>query len=92
MDALFNKCQNGYAKILQEKSKGKIQKGYDADLVVWNDKKQFTVTEGSILHRHKITPYLGETLYGVVEKAWLCGEKVFDKVHITPGKGRVVYR
>jgi allantoinase len=58
--------------------KGKIQKGHDADLVVWDPEKSFTVTENMIHHKHRITPYLGEELFGVVEQTWLSGEKVFD--------------
>jgi allantoinase len=61
-----------------QNSKGKIQKGYDADLVVWDPEKTFTVTNDIIQYRHKITPYLGEELYGVIEQTWLGGEKVFD--------------
>lgn len=61
-----------------QKSKGKIQKGFDADLVAWNPEEKFIVTEDMIHHRHKITPYLGEELYGVIKHTWLAGEKVFD--------------
>lgn len=70
-------------------SKGKIQKGYDADLVVWDPEKKFIVTKEMIHHKHKITPYLGEELNGVVEQTWLNGEKVFDSgkfLHLNKGK------
>ncbi|HMK25552.1 MAG TPA: allantoinase AllB [Chitinophagaceae bacterium] len=66
------------ALLPQLKTKGKIAKGYDADLVVWDPERSFTVTKDMILHKHKITPYLNEELYGVVEQTWLGGEKVFD--------------
>lgn len=77
------------ALLPQLKSKGKIQKGFDADLVVWNPGKNFTVTENIIQHKHKITPYMNEELYGVVEQTWLGGEKAFDDgkfLHLNKGK------
>ncbi len=59
-------------------SKGAIAKGFDADLIIWDDEKTFTVTEDMIHHKHKVTPYLNETLYGVVEQTFLKGVKVFE--------------
>ncbi len=76
----------------KQNSKGKIAKGYDADLVVWDPEQQFTVTESMIHHKHKITPYLGEELYGVVEQTYLEGEKVFDKGEFILNKGSIVLR
>lgn len=70
-------------------SKGKIQKGYDADLVVWDADKKFTVTENIIQHKHKLTPYLNEELYGVTEQTYLNGEKVFGEgkfLHLNKGR------
>lgn len=72
--------------------KGKIEKGYDADFVAWNPDKSFIIREELIYHRHKLTPYLGEELYGTVEQTWLGGEKVFDAgkfLHLT--KGSFIY-
>ncbi|HUP11964.1 MAG TPA: allantoinase AllB, partial [Niastella sp.] len=60
------------------RSKGKIARGFDADLVVWNPNKKFTVTAEQLHHKHKMTPYLNQELYGVVEQTWLQGKLVFD--------------
>jgi allantoinase len=51
----------------------------DADFAVVNDTATFEVTESIIQHRHKITPYLGNTLYGVVKCTYLHGEKVYGE-------------
>ena len=48
--------------------KGRIAFGRDADLVVFDDAATQTVTPNGVHHRHKVTPYLGETLRGVAEK------------------------
>jgi allantoinase len=80
------------ALLPQLKTKGKIEKGYDADLVVWNPEESFKVTKGMIRHKHKITPYLGKELIGMVKQTWLKGEKVFDEgkfLHLN--KGSVLY-
>jgi allantoinase len=71
--------------------KGKIEKGFDADLVVWNPEKTFRVEESIIHHRHRTTPYLDEILYGVVEQTYLAGEKVFDNGLFTMlNRGRII--
>jgi allantoinase len=58
--------------------KGKIAAGFDADLVIWDPKKQFHVAGERLYHRHKLTPYEGKTLSGVVEKTFLRGRKIYD--------------
>ena len=71
-------CENPARLPGLENKKGKIEKGYDADLVVWDPEDAFIVNDSIIQHRHKISPYLGEHLYGVVKQTWLAGEKVYD--------------
>lgn len=34
--------------------KGNIGKGADGDLVIWDPEEAFTVTEETILHKHKV--------------------------------------
>lgn len=86
-------CENPAGLTGLQKTKGKIQKGYDADLVVWDPEKSFTVTEKMIHHKHKITPYLNEELFGVVEQTWLSGEKIsHNGEFIQLNKGRIILR
>ena len=58
--------------------KGKLAPGFDGDIVVWAPEERFTVTADVVRHRHKVTPYLGEQLFGVVKTTYLRGRKVWD--------------
>ncbi|MGZ5432254.1 MAG: allantoinase AllB [Thermoanaerobaculia bacterium] len=66
-------CCAGPARLANLSTKGTIAIGKDADFVVWDPDATFTVTPDLIRHRHKVTPYLGETLQGVVREVWVGG-------------------
>lgn len=56
--------------------KGSIAKGKDADFVVFDEDATIEVTPERLRHRHAVTPYLGRTLSGVVERTFLRGEEI----------------
>jgi allantoinase len=73
--------------------KGSITVGCDADIVIWNPDREFRVTPEMVQHRHKLTPYAGEVLRGVVEKTFLRGRMVYDggEFASAPG-GQIILR
>jgi len=58
--------------------KGAIEVGRDADLVVFDPDASFSVDPARIEHRHKVTPWAGRTLRGVVQRTILRGETIYD--------------
>ena len=57
--------------------KGRIAAGFDADLVVWDPDAEWTVDAATLQQRHKLTPYAGRPLRGVVRATYLRGERVW---------------
>lgn len=77
----------------EQDRRGKIARGYQADLVVWDPRQTFRVEEQMLHHRHKATPYLGEELSGVVTQTWLSGVKIYDNGKFTQlNQGKAIKR
>jgi allantoinase len=72
-------CERTAALAGLSTTKGAIAAGRDADLVVFADGERTTITADRVHHRHKVTPYAGETLRGVVHATYLRGTKVAER-------------
>ncbi len=73
--------------------KGSIAEGFDADLVVCDPDASFTVAPERLHHHHKVTPYAGRRLDGVVEVTYLRGEKIYDHGRFPVGPtGKILKR
>ena len=65
------------AQLARLAQKGRIAVGCDADLVAFAPDASFVVEPGMLEHRHKLTPYAGRRLTGVVRRTWLRGREIF---------------
>jgi allantoinase len=63
-------------------SKGRIAVGCDADLVAFAPNASFVAEPGMLEHRHKLTPYAGRGLTGMVRRTWLRGREIFSSDHV----------
>jgi allantoinase len=61
-----------------DRRKGRIAAGYDADFVVFDTESHVIVTEERLHFRHRVSPYLGETLRGAVKATYLRGQLVYE--------------
>jgi allantoinase len=57
---------------------GAIAPGMHANLVAFDAEASFSVTASRLHTRHALSPYMGETVRGVVRKTWLRGEVVYN--------------
>jgi allantoinase len=67
------------AELANLPAKGTIAAGKDADLICFAPDDVFTFGAGQILHRHKLTPYSGRRMCGVVKKTFLRGVLIYDQ-------------
>ena len=64
--------------------KGSLAPGADADLTVFDPEASFTVRPSSIRHRHRLTPYAGLKLRGVVRATFSRGSLVYVPERAAP--------
>jgi len=69
----------GPARLAGLERKGAIAAGRDADFVVWNPSAGFRVGAARLHQRHKLTPYDGREMAGVVETTFLRGRRIFHR-------------
>ena len=74
-----------------ERRKGALTKGFDADLVIWDPERTFSVSEHELFFRHRISPFLGKTFTGKVRETWLGGQRVYGEAgHLGEPAGQLL--
>jgi len=66
------------AQFLKVDKKGTIAVGNDADIVIWNPSQTQVIQESDIFFKHKISPYIGQELNGVVLETIVNGQTVYQ--------------
>jgi allantoinase len=75
------------ARLANLPTKGELEVGRDADLVVFDPEAPFTIEPHVIQHRHPVTPYLGQTVAGRVMMTVLRGRIVYQAGKIIGAPG-----
>jgi allantoinase len=70
--------------------KGAIRTGCDADLMLWDPDAVFDVDPERLQQRHKLTPYAGRRLRGLVRRTYLRGVPVWDGEIAAGHRGRLL--
>ncbi|KAB1154081.1 allantoinase AllB [Flavobacterium luteum] len=71
------------ARFIKANLKGTIAAGKDADFVIWNPEESSVINESDILFKHKISPYISQSLSGRVLETIVNGGTVYKNKSIT---------
>lgn len=69
------------------KNKGQIWKGYDADFVLVDPKKEYVISEDKLFTKCGWTPFEGRRICGKIEKVFVQGVEAYDGENILVKKG-----
>jgi allantoinase len=59
--------------------KGRVAKGYDADFVVFDPEKRHVLEKKDIRFRNKISPYVGDQVWGEIKATYLRGQEIYRR-------------
>ncbi len=87
-------CSTNVAKIFGCDSKGEIAIGKDADIVIYDKNKDFTISVKNMHSDYDHTIWEGKKLHGYPVQTYLRGQLVYDNGEFvgTPGTGRYIKR
>lgn len=87
-------CSTNPAKIFGCSSKGSLMVGKDADIVIYDPKKDFTISVNNMHSDYDHTIWEGKTLHGYPVQTYVRGTLVYDNGDFvgTPGFGQFIKR
>ncbi len=71
------------ARTLGLAGKGRLDADCDADFVVWDPDAEIVVKPEHVLHRHPVTPYVGLTLAGRIERTVVGGAAAYAHARVS---------
>ena len=74
------------------RDKGALEVGLDADIVLVEYDRRFTLGPEDLHQRYKLSPYIGATFRGLVRRTIRRGETIFADGHITASGGSTLVR
>ncbi|KAG8815367.1 hypothetical protein FRC17_000737 [Serendipita sp. 399] len=66
-------CENTAVHARLHHRKGKIQVGYDADLILWDPDKEIQISKDEMHFKNKLSPFEGVRLLGEVQQTFVRG-------------------
>jgi allantoinase len=70
---------------------GTLEAGREANFIIFDTDSEFLVTADRLHYRHHVSPYMGETLRGIVKQTYLRGESIYRQgTFISTPSGRDV--
>lgn len=87
---MIETCCRKPAEIFRIKNKGLLKKGYDADFVLLDLKKEYKINSERLLTKCGWSPFEGMKVKGEVESTFVRGQQVFDGEQCFDAEGREV--
>jgi allantoinase len=79
LEQIAQMCSENPAKHFGITHKGRLEVGFDADLVLVDLHETFTLERSDLLYRHRQSPYIGHTFKGAVKQTFLRGQPIWSE-------------
>jgi len=90
---IIQRCVTTPIQIFGLQSKGALEMGKDADIVLIDPEQEYTLSNEQMLSKCHWTPFAGITMKGKIQQVYLRGTLAYDQdtCLATPGSGRMLH-